>query len=613
MGNLNSTERQFLETQFGERVNFDRTERRLYGHDIASLPGVAQLVVGDTTPDAVVQPESEDQLAELVRWAAEHSIPLTPRGKASSGYGGTLPVKNGLVVDFHRMNRVLDIDAKALTVTVQAGIVWEKVDAALERQGLALKLYPSSYPGSTVGGWLAQGGAGIGSYETGWFSQNVVSARVVLADGSVKEFKGPELSLISDAEGTTGFISQLTFRIKPAEDLDIIAAGFPTAAKLQEFLGNLTGTDIPVWSVLFINPRMAEMKSKAPLRQHLGHAAEDRMSLPNSYIATIAVRAGGDVRAKLSSLVQSNGGEVLSDEIAHHEWQNRFKVMLVKRMGPSLVPAEFVIPLSSLSDTMEEIGKTVGQPVLKEGIVIKNGAGGKPEVVILGFIPADQRSFRYNIEFGLALTIFKIAERHGGRPYSSGLYFAHKAKKVMGEERVQALQAFKKANDPKNIMNPGKVTGSGLIGTFMSLAETMEPVVRFMGNLVPVKVGERVTKTAKNIPADVAWYAYACSQCGYCVEECDQFYGRGWESQSPRGKWYWIREYIEGKEKWDQKMVDNILKCTTCEMCDRRCSASLPIEPSWMKLRGQLVQEEKKMTFPPFEMMTAALTKEGDI
>ena len=210
MGNLNSTERQFLETQFGERVNFDRTERRLYGHDIASLPGVAQLVVGDTTPDAVVQPESEDQLAELVRWAAEHSIPLTPRGKASSGYGGTLPVKKGLVVDFHRMNRVLDIDAKALTVTVQAGIVWEKVDAALERQGLALKLYPSSYPGSTVGGWLAQGGAGIGSYETGWFSQNVVSARVVLADGSVKEFKGPELSLISDAEGTTGFISQLT-------------------------------------------------------------------------------------------------------------------------------------------------------------------------------------------------------------------------------------------------------------------------------------------------------------------------------------------------------------------------------------------------------------------
>ena len=83
----------------------------------------------------------------------------------------------------------------------------------------------------------------------------------------------------------------------------------------------------------------------------------------------------------------------------------------------------------------------------------------------------------------------------------------------------------------------------------------------------------------KDIPADVAWYAYGCSQCGYCVEECDQFYGRGWESQSPRGKWYWLREYMEGREKWDQFMVDTILVCTTCELCNLRCSASLPIEP----------------------------------
>ena len=110
----------------------------------------------------------------------------------------------------------------------------------------------------------------------------------------------------------------------------------------------------------------------------------------------------------------------------------------------------------------------------------------------------------------------------------------------------------------------------------------------------------------RGIPADVAWYAYGCSQCGYCIDECDQFYGRGWESQSPRGKWYWLREYMEGREEWDQFMVDTMIVCTTCELCNLRCSASLPIEPSWMKLRGQLITEEKKMTFPPFEMMAAS-------
>lgn len=60
-------------------------------------------------------------------------------------------------------------------------------------------------------------------------------------------------------------------------------------------------------------------------------------------------------------------------------------------------------------------------------------------------------------------------------------------------------------------------------------------------------------------------------------------------------------------------MVDAFLACTTCEMCNIRCSANLPIESSWMKLRGILIQDEKRMTFPPFEMMGAALQKEGDI
>ena len=117
----------------------------------------------------------------------------------------------------------------------------------------------------------------------------------------------------------------------------------------------------------------------------------------------------------------------------------------------------------------------------------------------------------------------------------------------------------------------------------------------------------------KGLPADIAWYAYSCSQCGYCVDTCDQFYGRGWESQSPRGKWFWLREYMEGREEWNQFMVDTIMVCTTCEICDHRCSAALPIEPSWMKLRGKLIEEDGRMTFPPFEMMAAALSAEGNI
>ena len=596
-------------------MNFRKTERKLYGHDIAAMPALIKPLVGSTVPDAVVQPETEEELAALVKWAAENNIPLTPRGKATSGYGGVLPVKKGVVVDFYRMKRVIDIDSKAMTTTVQAGVVWEKLDKELKKHSLTLRLYPSSYPAATVGGWLAQGGTGIGSYEAGWFRDNVISARVVLPDGEVRDFSGPELDLVSDAEGITGFISEVILRVMPLEDMEVVSIGCPDAHELQRFIQSIIDVKSPIWSLMFINPRMAELKNKAPLREHHGHPVEERVLLPASYITTLTFRRKDReaVMDRLPELMKPCQGEMLSERIAEHEWENRFKLMIVKRLGPSLVPAEIVIPLASLGNVMTEIEEKVGQPVVKEGVIIQKSGNGQPEVVILGFIPSDQRKFSYNFVFPLSLTIMKIAEKHGGRPYATGLYFAKKAPEILGAERTARLRSFKREVDPRGILNPGKVLDGGLLGMAMGVASAFEPLLRPFGNYVITRIGEAPTSPVKGIPADVAWYAYGCSQCGYCIDECDQFYGRGWESQSPRGKWYWLREYMEGREKWDQFMVDTILVCTTCELCNLRCSASLPIEPSWLKLRGKLIHEDKQMTFPPFEMMGAAVRKEGDI
>ncbi len=615
MRNLNKNQRQYLRDRFGPRVTFDPTERKLYGHDIAAMPSLFRPLIGDTTPAAVVQPADEAELVELVKWAGREGVPLTPRGKATSGYGGAIPVSQGVVVDFYRMKKVFNVDAEAQTATAEAGVTWEGLDRELAKSGLTLRLYPTSYPSSTVAGWLAQGGAGLGSYQYGWFRDNVVSARVVLPDGGVRDFAGDELELVADAEGVTGFITQVTLEVMPLEDVELVAVGCPDAHDLQRLLSSLVAQEVPVWSVMFINPAMAEMKNRAPQMEHFGHPVEERVLLPAAYVMTLAFRKrdADRVRSKLAGVIKLCEAEILSDKIARHEWEHRFKFMVVKRLGPSLVPAEIVIPLSSLGDVMAEIEEKVNQPVVKEGVVVREGRGGEPEVVILGFIPSDQRKFTYNFVFGLVLTVMKIAARHGGRPYSTGLYFASKADDILGAERAARLKAFKREVDPRKLFNPAKVVGGGAAGTALAAAAVLEPLVRPFGNHVITKVGERPTEEVRGIPADVAWYAYGCSQCGYCVDECDQFYGRGWESQSPRGKWFWLREYMEGREEWSQAMVDTILVCTTCELCNRRCSAALPIESSWMKLRGKLVDEDKRMTFPPFEMMAAALRSQGDI
>jgi Fe-S oxidoreductase/FAD/FMN-containing dehydrogenase len=609
-----SATRDFLSGTFGPRVSFDPKERVLYGHDVGEIPSLIKPLIGSTLPRAVVQPSSETELCALATWASANHVRLTARGKATSGYGGAVPLGNAVVVDFHRLCAVQSVDADSCTTTVQPGISWEKLDQALAKHSLTLRLYPTSYPASTVGGWLAQGGAGIGSFESGWFRDNVVKARAVLADGSARDFTGPDLDLLSEACGTTGLISEVTLRVQPLSEISVAAFSLPDAKGVQAFAQSLVSRKLPIWSVLFINPRMAQMKNRSPDSGH-GAPSPERVTLPETYIVVLAFRAteAASIRGALPGLCAEARATALGEEIARHEWDGRFKVMQVKQLGPSLVPAEVVVPLDALAGFLEEVGHRVAQPVVKEGIVIREGRGGKPEVVILGFIPSDQRRFSYHFVFSLSLSIMKIAERHGGRAYSTGLYFTGKAGSVLGPDRVTRLAGFSHEKDPRRIMNPGKVFEGSVVGTVINLAAAFEPLTRFLANRSRVLVGQRIVGPVRGIPADVVWHAYSCSQCGYCVDTCDQFYGRGWESQSPRGKWYWLRRYMEGRENWDQAKVDTFLVCTTCERCNLRCPEALPVESSWMKLRGKLIHEDGKMTFPPFEMMAAATSSQGNI
>ena len=131
MSKISNKLREDLITKFGDRANFQRLERKLYGHDIASIPSLVKLIVGKTIPEAVVQPRTEEELIWLVNWAKKNRVSITPRGAASSGYGGVIPVKRGIVIDFYRMQAIKKIDAKNNTATVEAGIVWEKLDKEL--------------------------------------------------------------------------------------------------------------------------------------------------------------------------------------------------------------------------------------------------------------------------------------------------------------------------------------------------------------------------------------------------------------------------------------------------------------------------------------------------
>lgn len=600
---------------FGERMRTDRVERKMYSSDIGAMPKLVKPFVPAGVAGAVVRPMDELEVVSLVKLAAEEDVHLVPRGWATSGYGGVLPQPGAVVVDMSGMNRVVSVDHAGMTVTVQASAVWEQIERELEKDGLSLRLYPSSTPSSGAAGWLAQGGAGFGSYEYGTIKENVVSARVVLPSGEVKVFADEDLQrYVADAEGITGIITELTVRIRPFEAEVHRALSFPDAQSLASALKLVSEQHLPVWSITFLNPESLRLKKQLPHRH--GHPYEMahehyEPELPETFVAMIAYPESrrSAIDEQLTAIVGATGGTELSADAAEHEWEVRFAPMRLKRIGPSLVPTEVVVPLTELAAVLAEIDAKIAQPFILEGMAAKGD-----RVVLLGFIPHDERSFAFNLAFALSLSVIKIAKAHGGSAYSTGLYFRREAQSVLGPDKVRALADYKKQVDPRGFMNPGKVLGSGVIDALMGTAGAMESFVRPLANAAkpPQRMGD-LSKDVRGIPGEVAFMAYACARCGYCVPTCEQYSGRGWESHSPRGKYAYLREVMEGREDWDRKAIDTFLVCTTCEVCNTRCQLQLPVEHNWMAMRGKLINEDKRGTFPPFEMIAASLRGENDI
>ncbi|MFL0246302.1 FAD-binding and (Fe-S)-binding domain-containing protein [Candidatus Clostridium stratigraminis] len=589
------------------RINTDIRERHLYEEDMGELPSMPKLLVGKTTPGAIVQPQNEEQVIEIVKWANRYNAPIIPRAAASSGYGGVVPVKGSVVLELIHFNKIIAIDEKNNTVTVEPGIVWKDLEFRLNAKNLSVRLMPTSTPAATVGGWLAQGGGGIGSYSYGWFENNVESAAVILPDGTKKVLQSKELSLISGAMGTTGIITSITLRIKAFEKYVPFAIKAETPSMVQELIKLIGQNNVPLWHIGFFNPTASVLKNKVPPKTHQGHI-EKRPILPEAYIIMTACRESLAKAAekKLTELTEKTGAKMLSREISQHEWEDRFNPMKIKRIGPSIVPAEVLVPLSAASMVINEINALVKPLVFIEATMIN-----KNEVVLLCLIPHDVRKFTFNLAFTLSLSILKIAKSYGGRAYASGLYLASEANKVHGT-KISQWKHFKKEMDPKDIFNPRKLSGIWLMNKMISMTLMFEPMVRMVGNRIKPKLKEE-WKSKKGVPGDVVWYAYSCAKCGYCRNVCTLYDGKGWESSSPRGKWAFIRRVAEGKDKFDQEMTDKFLMCTTCERCDFVCQLDLPIEPSWGAMRGELVNTGKQMTFPAFELMASSARKEKNI
>jgi alkyldihydroxyacetonephosphate synthase len=205
-----------------DHVSTGETDRLIYSVDSFWMPQMwLDRGVHTPQPDVIVHPGTVSEVSQVLKIANRARVPVVVWGGGSGTQGGALPIKNGIILDVKRLNKILEIDEHSLTVRAQAGVNGGQLEWALNDRNLTLPHYPASANCATLGGYLAPRGSGTISTKYGKAEDLVMSMEVVLADGSIvrtpgvpNHASGPDfMRLFLGSEGTFGVITEATMRI----------------------------------------------------------------------------------------------------------------------------------------------------------------------------------------------------------------------------------------------------------------------------------------------------------------------------------------------------------------------------------------------------------------
>ena len=437
-----------LEEIFGDRLVTEKHELILFGQDVGSLPKQVGWLM-NTKPDAIVQPITPEEIQALYEVARKFKVPLVPRAAGTSGYGGAIPRKGGIIVDMRRMDRILEVDGENLTVTVEPGISWANLQFALNRQDLDTRCYPSSGLSATIGGWVAQGGDGIGSLKYGNINENVISLEVVLPNGKLVKTK--DLDLFCDTEGILGIITKVTLKIKPLTPMKVIVSSFEENYQMVLAIEKILEEGPLPYTIKFEESKYTDLKKAI-------WEGDKPFPIPAHHGSLMVAYEGDEEEIEeglrvVEEVTEMYRGHLYDDEVAEHEWHERFYPMRIKKKGPTLVVGQAFAPLENLAAVLDDF--QFEQASAKAGI--DGYVNSKTGVTMMGYFLEDERRMFYMFSWSQSFVIFKIAQRHGGHVHSTGIWFANYASQYFGKERLARIRAAKLKWDKKEISNPGKV------------------------------------------------------------------------------------------------------------------------------------------------------------
>jgi len=445
-----------LIARFGERCSTAKAVREQHGRDESPFDV--------PPPDAVVFCESSAEVAAAVRLASAHGVPVIAFGVGSSLEGHLLAVQGGISLDLQRMNRIMRVNAEDLTVTVQPGVTREQLNTEIRHTGLFFPIDPGA--NATIGGMAATRASGTNAVRYGTMRENVLALEVVTASGEIvrtgtrakKSAAGYDLTrLFVGSEGTLGVITEITLKLYPLpEAISAAICHFATVSAAVESTIQIIQMGVPIARV-----ELLDVNAVRAVNKH------ERLNLRQTPLLLMEFHGSAagvkEQAATVQEIASGNGGEdfqwATTPEERSRLWTARHRAYfagMAANPGCRTVTTDACVPISRLAEAIGDSVAEADAAGLPYYIVGHVGDGNYHVAYLIDPTRPEQRQTAEDLNQKLVQRALRLEGTCTGE-HGIGLHKQGFLIDEAGAGGVELMRTLKRALDPKNILNPGKI------------------------------------------------------------------------------------------------------------------------------------------------------------
>ena len=445
-----------LQARFGAQCSTAQAVRDQHGRDESAFTV--------PPPSAVVFAQTTQDVADAVKLAAAHRVPVIPFGVGSSLEGHLLAVQGGISIDVSRMNQVLAVQAEDLTVTVQAGVTRMAVNAAVKSEGLFFPIDPGA--DASIGGMAATRASGTNAVRYGTMRENVLALEVVTASGEIirtgtrakKSSAGYDLTrLMVGSEGTLGVITEVTLKLYPLpEAISAATCSFPTIEAAVRCVIQTIQLGVPIARCELIDAgtvRMVNAHSKLGLR-------EEHMLLMEFHGSPASVKEQAET---VQEIADEFGGQSFEWATTPEErtrlWtarHNAYFAAIQSKPGCRAISTDTCVPISKLADCLLDSVAEADASGLPYFLVGHVGDGNFHFGYLIAPDNPQERQTAEDLNHKLVSRALALEGTCTGE-HGVGLHKMDFLLTEVGSGAVDMMRTIKRALDPHNILNPGKI------------------------------------------------------------------------------------------------------------------------------------------------------------